>query len=195
MHYQALIDGQCECLANMNVVKRLLQVVHRVVVDIQLGYLVELSGACFGLLKVGRGDAIKASRIDLTNLIGLVDGLQVLIEGEDNLRQLRLGAVVVGIRYEDDVFVVGILRYFEGTIAAALSQVVGEVLAVLVNQALLDYIGARVRQSVEEVSRFLVRLDDDGVRIGRQKAVVNDRFDLASDQLIRVFDERQIDRS
>ena len=47
-------------------------------------------------------------------------------------------------------------------------QMVGEVCAILVNQALLNHIGSRVDQCIQEVSCLLVGDNDDSVGIGCQ---------------------------
>ena len=59
----------------------------------------------------------------------------------------------------------GIRLDLERAVAAALVQVVGEVCAILVNQALLNNIGSRVDQCIQEVSCLLVGDNDDSVGI------------------------------
>ena len=76
-----------------------------------------------------------------------------------------------------------------------ISQVVGPVCAILIDHALLNHVGSRVDQCIQEVSRFLVGDDDNRVGIGCQQAVADDGWDLARIQLIRVFDQGQVDGS
>ncbi len=71
-------------------------------------------------------------------------------------------------------------------------QVVGPVCAILLDHALLNHVGSRVDQCVQEVRSFLVGDDDDRVGIGCQQAVVYDGLDFARVQLIGVFDQSQV---
>ena len=89
-------------IQDVDVVEGLLLVIHRVVVDIQLRDLVELAGELLGGCKLSRGDTEGTRTIELIVLIRLVDGREVLVEGIDNLLQLRNRTVVVGIGHEDD---------------------------------------------------------------------------------------------
>ena len=87
------------------------------------------------------------------------------------------------------------LKWTIATLTTIISQVVGPVCAKLVDHALLDHVGSRVDQCIQEVSRFLVGDDDDRVGIGCQQTIAYDGGDLARIQLIGVFDQAQVDRA
>src|SRR5258708_17929598 len=101
----------------------------------------ELCGTLAGLGKVGRGEAIGTCCSDLISLVGLVGGRYLFIERHNDLLQLGLVTIVVGIGGEDDLRRVIVAGYLKGAVSTALSQVVGKILvAILVDQAFLHYI-------------------------------------------------------
>src|SRR5205807_6248451 len=81
------VDSLGECLANVDVVEWLYQVVHSVIVDPQLGYLVEI----FALLIIGKGRDRYASDISLACLVGAIGIVRLLVEGKSYFFQLWLG--------------------------------------------------------------------------------------------------------
>src|SRR2546421_3705078 len=91
-----LVDSKSECLANMDIVERLHQVIHGIVVGCQLGYLAEI--VVYSLL--GQKSFGNSCSIDLAGLIGLKTCLYIFIKRQDNFLQLRVRSIVVGIRRE-----------------------------------------------------------------------------------------------
>ena len=85
------------------------------------------------------------------------------------------------------------LKWTIATLATIISQVVGPGCAILFDHALLNHVGSRVDQGIQEVSSLLVGDDDDRVGIWCQQAVAYDGRDLARIQLIRVFDQTKVD--
>src|SRR6266852_6508088 len=135
------VESQGERLANVDVVERFHQVVHGDVLNRKLGDLDELF-ALFSLLEVLGRNIIR--RIELIGLVHLVLGLGRLIEDELQLRQLGLLAIVLGVRYENDILVVIPALQDKGTIGAlpaVISQVVGKFQAILVDELLLNHPG------------------------------------------------------
>ena len=105
--------------------------------------------------------------INLARLVRCIHRVCLVVKGVNELRQLWLGAVVVGIRHKDDLLAVRIFADLEWTSAAAtLVQVISEVCTILVNQALLNHVGAGVGQCIQEVRSFLVGDDHHGIGIG-----------------------------
>src|SRR6266480_1521208 len=103
----------------------------------------ELGGTLSGLWKVGRGEAIGACCTDLISLVGLIGGRNLLVERHDDLLQLGPVTIVVGIGDEDDLRGMIVAGYLKGAISTTLGQMVGKILvAILVNQAFLHYVGA-----------------------------------------------------
>src|ERR1051326_3310642 len=90
------VDSQGERLADADVVEWLYQVVHGVIIDPQLGYLIEI----FALLVSGEGRDGYAGDISLTGLIGAIGVVWLLVEGGTYFFQLWVGSIVVGIGYE-----------------------------------------------------------------------------------------------
>src|SRR5579884_155484 len=186
-----LVDGQLKGLANVDVVERLGQVVHGVVVDPQLRHQVEL--AVRQILRRIQIGSRHSRYIDLTDLVGAIGGVRLLVEGEAHLLQLGVWPVVVGVGNEVDLLVVGIAGDLEGAVAAALGQMIGEAfVAVLVDQALFHCVSARVGQRIQEVGRYLASDDLNSVGVRSQNAIADDRLDLAGNELIGVFDQRQV---
>ena len=102
-------------------------------------------------------------------------------------------SIVGGVRHQDDIRAVVPGLDLKRAIAATLVQVIGPIITVLVDQALLNHVGSRVGQCIQEVSSFQVGNNDDGVGIGCQQTVPDDGGNLARVQLIRVFDQAQVD--
>src|SRR5256885_8105532 len=89
----SFVDSKGECLADVDVVEWLCQVVHGVVIDPELGYLIEI----FALLIGGKGRDRYAGDISLTSLIGAIGVVWLLVKGESYFFQLWLRPIVVGI--------------------------------------------------------------------------------------------------
>lgn len=118
--------------------------------------------------------------IDLPLLVGLVDGVYIFVEEIDDLLQLGNRTIVVGVGHKDDALLMRVLRDFEGAITTTLGQVIGPLrVAILVDQAFLDNVGARIRQRIQEVGGLLVGDNDDCAGIRRRDAIPDDRLDLA----------------
>src|SRR5260370_12866369 len=91
----------------MDIVERLDQVIHRVVIDPQLWNLLEIRARLI-LAKGGDGHA---GDIDLSLLIRLVGGLLFWIKRKDHFLQLWQCTVVIVVRPKVDFFALHILCY------------------------------------------------------------------------------------
>ena len=80
----------------MDIVERLHQVIHGIVVGCQLGYLAEI--VVHSLL--GQQGFGNSCSIDLAGLIGLKACLYIFIKRQDGFLQLGVRSIVVGIRRE-----------------------------------------------------------------------------------------------
>src|SRR5579875_315507 len=93
------VDSQLKGLADVDVVERLVQVVHVQVVDGQFAELVVLFDLQRCLLVVFGRDR---REVDLVRIVGRVGSLRRLVEVHVNFLQLGLRAIVVGVRNEDN---------------------------------------------------------------------------------------------
>ncbi len=115
MDYQILVNSKRERLTNVDIVKRLGQVIHRVVVDPQLRYQrILVVRQCLGRCEIGGRNA---RIVGLAGLVRLEIRGRIFVEWVDQLRQLRLGAIVVGVRHKGDIRAMGLRLDLEWTIA------------------------------------------------------------------------------
>ena len=178
-----LIEGQGESLPDFDDVEGLYQVVHGNVGDEESGYLLVLSGHPPGL---GEHGSRNTGNAELSSLIGSVNSVHVLVECKNLFPQQGLLAVVVLVRYEGDASAMVVLLHLPGAFATSLAQVVGPGIAVLLDQAPLHNVGARVGQGLQEVGSFLAHPDDDCAIVRRDETIADDGLDFACGQFVRV---------
>src|SRR5579875_426853 len=192
LHDHIFVNRQLECLADIDVIKRLVQVVHGKVVNRQLRLLAIFLGLGLGYFNILGWDG---SDIDLVGLVGGISALNGLVEVEIDLLQLRLGIIIVRIGNKDDASGVAVALHFEWagtTLAAVITQMVGPLETPLIDDALFDHVGSRIRKRFQEVTRLLIHLDDDGTGIGSQQAIADQGRNLAVDALVRIFDQTEV---
>src|SRR5581483_8524091 len=115
----------------------------------------------------------------LTSLVGLKSGIYLLIEGKNNLFQEWLRTIVVGIGHKLDQLVVNVPGDFKGSSATnTLAQMVGEIVAILLDHTFFDDIRTHIRERLQEIRGFLVKSDHHRLGIRCQDAIPNNGLHL-----------------
>ncbi len=98
MGNQVLVNGEDECLANVDIVERLHQVIHGVVVDPQMRH--QLILVVRQRLRCARSaEGTCPAIVGLARLVRFEIRVRLFVERVNQLRQLGVGSIVVGVRH------------------------------------------------------------------------------------------------